>query len=266
VSCYAKRRLLPDSFSGGLNCLLNSYDCSASGVGSGQSPPASINSMLAPTVLFTRSLITCFLLCFLLHSLPFQLTMDMGRRGRGLPRHAGSKRKRALSPPSEDFDDSEYSEEASSKFERSPAPASPLASFGDSDDSMGLSTMVWVYWRSIERAELGGSDESGSPRMRWTPPRSGAVATVTTRTTAAAAVTTAEVMAAKATTTRATVMVVVAMARATVMVATTAVMAAVTAAGATAVTAARATVAAARPVAQRNATGLNTSIDSSSSK
>eukprot|EP00267_Zea_mays_P038142 XP_008676394.1 putative glycine-rich cell wall structural protein 1 [Zea mays] len=81
--------------------------------------------------------------------------MDMGRRGRGLPRHAGSKRKRALSPPSEDFDDSEYSEEASSKFERSPAPASPLASFGDSDDSMGLSTMV----DSSEEWSGGDSDD-----------------------------------------------------------------------------------------------------------
>jgi hypothetical protein len=57
-SCYARRRLLPDSFSGGLNCLLNSYDCSASGVESGRSPPASINILLAVAVLFTCSLIT----------------------------------------------------------------------------------------------------------------------------------------------------------------------------------------------------------------
>jgi hypothetical protein len=48
VSCYVKRRLLPDLILGGLNCLLNSYDCSASVVGSGRSPPASINSLLAP--------------------------------------------------------------------------------------------------------------------------------------------------------------------------------------------------------------------------
>jgi hypothetical protein len=27
------------------------------------------------------------------------------------------------------------------------------------DDSMGLSTMARAYWRSIERAGLGGSDE-----------------------------------------------------------------------------------------------------------
>jgi hypothetical protein len=47
MSCYAKGRLLPDSFSGGLNCLLNTCDCSVSVVGSGRSLPASINSLLA---------------------------------------------------------------------------------------------------------------------------------------------------------------------------------------------------------------------------
>jgi hypothetical protein len=34
------------------------------------------------------------------------------------------------------------------------------ASSKDSDDSMGLSTAARAYWRSIERAGLGGSDES----------------------------------------------------------------------------------------------------------
>jgi hypothetical protein len=48
VSCYAKRRLLPDSFLGGLNCLLNTCDYSTSVVGSGRSPPPSINNLLAP--------------------------------------------------------------------------------------------------------------------------------------------------------------------------------------------------------------------------
>jgi hypothetical protein len=87
--------------------------------------------------------------------------MGRGRRGRGLPRRAGSKRKRALSPPSEDFGDLEYSEEASSESDPSLAPASPLVSSDDSDDSRGLSTAVRAYWRAIERAGLGGSDESG---------------------------------------------------------------------------------------------------------
>ena len=62
VSCYAKRRLLPDSFSGGLNCLLNTCDCSASVVGSGRSPLASINSLLAPlfSSLILRSSVAFF--------------------------------------------------------------------------------------------------------------------------------------------------------------------------------------------------------------
>jgi hypothetical protein len=149
--------MLPDSFSGGLNFLLNFCDCSASGVGSERSSPESINSLLAPSVLFTCSLIICFLL---LRSLPFQPAMGRGKRGRSWPRHADGKRKRAPSPPSEDFGNSEYSEEASSEYDQSPAPASPVASSEDSDDSMGLSTATRAYWRSIERAGLGGLDES----------------------------------------------------------------------------------------------------------
>jgi hypothetical protein len=159
MSCYAKRRLLLDSFLGGLNCLLNTCDCSTSVVGSGWSPPASINSLLAPlfSSLILRSSIAFFFLSLLL-----QTTMGRGRRGRGWP-HRGDKHKRALSPPSEDFGDSEYSEEASSESDRSPVLASPPASSEDSDDSMGLSTAAWAYWRSIEHTRLSGSDESGSP-------------------------------------------------------------------------------------------------------
>jgi hypothetical protein len=37
VPCYTKQRQLRDSFSGGFNCLLNSCDCSVSGVGSERS-------------------------------------------------------------------------------------------------------------------------------------------------------------------------------------------------------------------------------------
>jgi hypothetical protein len=130
-----------------------------SGVGSERSPPASINSLFVAAVLFTRFMIICF---FLLHlSLPFQPTMGKGRRGSGWPHRADGKRKRASSPPSEDFGDFDYSEEASSKSERSPAPSSPLASSEDSDDSMGLSAAAWTYWRFIKHARLGGSDELG---------------------------------------------------------------------------------------------------------
>jgi hypothetical protein len=64
------------------------------------------------------------------------------------------------SPPSKDFGDSEYSEEVSSEYDRSPASASPMASSDDSDDSMGQSTAERVYIRSVERAGLGGSDDS----------------------------------------------------------------------------------------------------------
>jgi hypothetical protein len=156
--CYAKWRQLPDFFSSGLNRLLNSCDYSASEVGSGWSPSASINSLLALAVFFTCSLITCFLL--LLHSLTFHPTMGRGRRGRGWPRWADGKRKRAPSPPSEDFGDSEYSKEASSEYDQSPAPASLVALSEDSDDSMGLSTAVRAYWCSTERARLGGLDDS----------------------------------------------------------------------------------------------------------
>jgi hypothetical protein len=56
----------------------------------------------------------------------------------------------------EDFGDSEYSEEASFEYDRSPALASPVASYEDSDDSMGLSTTARTYWRSIECVGLSG--------------------------------------------------------------------------------------------------------------
>jgi hypothetical protein len=76
-----------------------------------------------------------------------------------LPRRAGDKRKRAPSPPSEDFGDSEYSEEVSFGSEGSLAPASPPASSDDSDDSQGLSAAVWTYMHAVERAGLEGSNE-----------------------------------------------------------------------------------------------------------
>jgi hypothetical protein len=71
--------------------------------------------------------------------------MGRGKRGKGWPRRADGKRKHPPSPPSEDFGDSEYSEEASSEYDRSPVPASPVASSEDSDDSMGLSTVSRAY-------------------------------------------------------------------------------------------------------------------------
>jgi hypothetical protein len=73
----------------------------------------------------------------------------------------GNKRKREPTPPSEDFGDSEYSEEEfSSESEGPPTPVSPPASSGDSDDSQGIAAEVWTYIRAVERSGLEGSDES----------------------------------------------------------------------------------------------------------
>jgi hypothetical protein len=65
-----------------------------------------------------------------------------------------NKRKREPTPPSEDFGDSEYSEEDfSSESEGSPAPL-PLR------DSQGLAAEGWTYIWAVERSGLEGSDES----------------------------------------------------------------------------------------------------------
>jgi hypothetical protein len=72
-----------------------------------------------------------------------------------------NKRKREPTPPSEDFGDSEYSEEEfSSASEGSPAPIPLRESSDDSDDSQGLAAEVWTYIRAVERSRLAGSDES----------------------------------------------------------------------------------------------------------
>jgi hypothetical protein len=134
VSCYEKRRLLPNSFSGGLNCLLNTCDCSASVVGSGRSLPASMSSLLAPlfSSLILRSSATFFFLYPLLHP-----TMGKDKRSRGSPRRAGDKRKRDPSPPSKDFGDSEYSDEENSigSFEERSGDDSDDEGDGGGDDS-----------------------------------------------------------------------------------------------------------------------------------
>jgi hypothetical protein len=86
--------------------------------------------------------------CF--SSLPFASTMGKN-----------NKRKREPTPPSEDFGDSEYSEEEfSSESEGSPAPIPLRESSDDSEDSQGLAAEVWTYIRVVERFGLEGSDES----------------------------------------------------------------------------------------------------------
>jgi hypothetical protein len=72
-----------------------------------------------------------------------------------------NKRKREPTPPSEDFGDSEYSEEEfSSESEGSPAHIPLRESSDDSDDSQGLAAEVWTYIRAVERSGLEGSNES----------------------------------------------------------------------------------------------------------
>jgi hypothetical protein len=51
--------------------------------------------------------------------------MGKSKKGGSSSHHSGDKRKPEPTPPSEDFGDSEYSEEFSSESEGSPAPASP---------------------------------------------------------------------------------------------------------------------------------------------
>ena len=87
--------------------------------------------------------------------------MGKNKKGRSSSHHSGNKRKREPSPHSEDFGDSEYSEEEfSSEFEGSSVYASPPVSSDDSDDSQGIAAEVWTYIRAVERYRLEGSDES----------------------------------------------------------------------------------------------------------
>ena len=134
VSCYVKRRLLHDSPSGDLNFLLNTCDCSVGVVGDEQLLPASINRLLLRHCFHTSFDHPLFLPQ---PSLLFHLAMGKDKKGQGSPRRSGDKRKRERSPLSEDFGDSEYSEEEfSSESEGSPVYASPPpASSDDSDDS-----------------------------------------------------------------------------------------------------------------------------------
>jgi hypothetical protein len=69
--------------------------------------------------------------------------MDKSKKSSGSSPRSGDKHKREPTPPSEDFGDSEYSEEEfSSESEGSPAPVSPPASSDDSDDSQGIAAEV----------------------------------------------------------------------------------------------------------------------------
>jgi hypothetical protein len=123
-------------------------------VGGERLPSSSINSAFASLV-FSHLLL-------LVYSplLPSTATMGKSKKGSGSSPRSGDKHKRELTPPSEEFGDSEYSEEFSSESEGSPAPVSPPASSDDSDDSQGIAAEVWTYIRAVERSGLEGSDES----------------------------------------------------------------------------------------------------------
>jgi hypothetical protein len=150
-----KRRQPPDVSSEGLKCILNFCDCSVTVVGGERLPSSSINSAFASPV-FSHLL----LLVYSPLLLPYA-TMGKSKKGSGSSPRSGDKRKREPTPPSEDFGDSEYSEEEfSSESEGSPAPVSPPASSDDLDDSQGIAAEVWTYIRAVERSGLEGSDES----------------------------------------------------------------------------------------------------------
>jgi hypothetical protein len=159
------------------------------------------------------------------YSLLFYSTMGKSKKGRSSSHHSGDKRKREPTPPSEDFDDSEYSkEEFSFESEGSSVHASPPASSDDSVDSQGIAAEVWTYIRAVERAGLRARMSRRSPRMRGTPltrPRRGATemtavrATTATGATTMAVATAARAMAARVTA-RATVAEAATTARATV--------------------------------------------------
>jgi hypothetical protein len=103
-------------------------------------------------------------------------------------RPADGKCKRPTSPPSEDFGDSEYPEEVSSKYDRSPALVSPVALSDDSDDSMGLSATERAYIQSGERrGSVDRMTRRRSPRRRRRTPRTSRRAATARATTAARA-------------------------------------------------------------------------------
>jgi hypothetical protein len=122
-------------------------DCSVTAVGGERLPSPFINNVVA------------FLVFFHISSLFFTASFSSLPSASAMGK--SNKRKREPTPPSEDFGDSEYSEEEfSSESEGSPAPVSPPASSDDSDDSQGIAAEVWTYIRAVERSGLEGSDES----------------------------------------------------------------------------------------------------------
>jgi hypothetical protein len=121
-------------------------DCSVTAIGGERLPSPSINNAVVSPAF--SHLLLFSVAC--LSSLPFASTMGKN-----------NKRKHEPTPPSEEFGDSEYSEEEfSSESEGSSAPIPLSESSDDSDDSQGLAAEVWTYIRAVERSGLEGSNES----------------------------------------------------------------------------------------------------------
>jgi hypothetical protein len=136
------------------NCLLNTCDYSVTMVGDERLPSSSISRALASLAS------SHFSLPLLAHSPLFYSTMGKSKKGGSSSHHSGDKQKREPTPSSEDFGDSEYSEEEFSESEGSPVYTTPPESSDDSDDSQGIAAEVWTYIRAVERSGLEGSDES----------------------------------------------------------------------------------------------------------
>jgi hypothetical protein len=123
-------------------------DCSVTAVGGERLPSPHINNAVVSLAFSHLSLFSVASLSSLLSA------STMGKN---------NKRKREPTPPSEEFGDSEYSEEEfSSESEGSPAPIPLRESSDDSDDSQGLAAEVWTYIRVVERSGLEGSGRGGS--------------------------------------------------------------------------------------------------------
>jgi hypothetical protein len=188
VSCYMERRQPHDLFPDGLNCLLNICDCSVTVVGGERLPSSSINSVLAS---LSSSHIFLPLVAY---SLLLYCTMGKSKKGGSSSHHSGDKRKREPTPPSEDFGDSEYSEEEfSSESEMIPRGLRRRCGH-TSGPSSALGSRAPMSRRS--------------PRMRGAPltrPRRGATATTVVRAMAATGAMAMAVATAARATARATV-------------------------------------------------------------
>jgi hypothetical protein len=139
-----------------LNNLLNICDCSVTVVGD-ERLPSSINRALA-------SLASSHIFLPLVAYSPlFYSTMGKSKKGGSSSHHSGDKWKHEPTPPSEDFGDSEYSEEEfSSESEGSPVYTSPPASSDDSYDSRGISSDEENSSDSSEERSGGDGDDEGN--------------------------------------------------------------------------------------------------------